>query len=109
MSINPLQGGSPAGQSTGQSAKTSNYENQQIKSIAKESLPRPVQENKSRCWKCKKKAGLLPIECRCGYVFCMKHRYASSHACDFDYRKESREKLKKENPVVVADKIKNRI
>lgn len=109
MSVDPLRGGSPTAQSPGQSAKAPNDENQKINRVAKESLPRPVQENKSRCWKCKKKAGLFPIECRCGYVFCMKHRYASTHACDFDYRKEGREMLEKDNPPVVADKIKNRI
>ena len=35
---------------------------------------RPIQKNKSKCWICKKKIGILGFECRCGYTFCEDHR-----------------------------------
>ena len=33
-----------------------------------------VQENRKRCFNCTKKVGLTGLECKCGYVFCSKHR-----------------------------------
>lgn len=66
---------------------------------------RPVQENKSRCWKCKKRVGLLGFPCRCGYSFCDQHRYADTHDCDFDYVTFDREQLSRANQKVVAEKI----
>ena len=80
-----------------------------VVTVAREVLERPVQKNKSRCWKCKKKVGLMPQECRCGYIFCLKHRYSFSHDCDYDHQKEERERLAELNPPVIADKMKDRI
>lgn len=37
-------------------------------------------------------------------AYCSKHRLASEHNCTFDYRKAQQEKLRKENPRVVANK-----
>ena len=65
----------------------------------------PVQKNTSRCWQCKKKVGLTPIECRCNYVFCMTHRDPESHNCTFDYKELGKEELREKNPQVIADKI----
>jgi hypothetical protein len=65
---------------------------------------------KHRCWECKKKvkpAGRF--SCKCGYVFCGKHRYADAHECDFDYRSEHTEKLAKLNPSVAPSKMEDRI
>lgn len=42
---------------------------------------RDVQVHKNRCWFCKTKVGITGIECRCGYIFCGKHRYTLSAAC----------------------------
>ncbi|MGH0125973.1 UNVERIFIED_CONTAM: hypothetical protein FKN15_017681 [Acipenser sinensis] len=43
--------------------------------------------------------------CRCGNLFCGLHRYSDQHNCPYDYKAEAAEKIRKENPVVVADKI----
>lgn len=67
--------------------------------------PTQTQENKERCWTCNKKIGLTGIQCRCTYVFCGKHRYPKEHQCTYDYQKDQKEKLQKENPVVTAEKI----
>ena len=46
------------------------------------------------------------FDCRCGHVFCGTHRYSDLHGCTFDYRADAAAKIKKENPVVVAEKVK---
>eukprot|EP00456_Euglypha_rotunda_P051448 TRINITY_DN4155_c0_g1_i13.p1 TRINITY_DN4155_c0_g1~~TRINITY_DN4155_c0_g1_i13.p1 ORF type:complete len:272 (+),score=39.37 TRINITY_DN4155_c0_g1_i13:92-817(+) len=51
---------------------------------------RPQQKNKSKCWKCPRKVGITGIECRCGYIFCGEHRYASEHDCPYDFKKIGR-------------------
>ncbi|GAB4818700.1 hypothetical protein N2152v2_005746 [Parachlorella kessleri] len=66
---------------------------------------RPVQANRSRCFCCNKKVGLLGFECRCGYVYCSTHRHASEHSCTFDYKTMDREKLAKANPTVAAARV----
>ena len=43
----------------------------------KEELPQPEEKpavDRKRCFDCKKKVGLLGVECKCGFVFCNKHR-----------------------------------
>ncbi|XP_053909998.1 AN1-type zinc finger protein 5-like [Cuculus canorus] len=45
------------------------------------------------------------FDCRCGNIFCGFHRYSDRHNCAYDYKAEAAEKIKKENPVVVAEKI----
>jgi hypothetical protein len=59
----------------------------------------------NRCASCRKKVGLLGFPCRCGGTFCSLHRYAEKHACDFDFKAAGREKIAKNNPLVVAAKI----
>jgi len=66
---------------------------------------RPVQEKKTRCWKCNKKIGLAGFDCRCGYIFCGICRHAEQHNCDFDFKTSGREILRKQNVKVVADKL----
>lgn len=49
---------------------------------------------------------VLPgFDCRCGNLFCGIHRYSDKHNCPYDYKAEAAAKIRKENPVVVADKI----
>ncbi|XP_029693625.1 AN1-type zinc finger protein 5-like isoform X2 [Takifugu rubripes] len=43
--------------------------------------------------------------CRCGNLFCGIHRYSDKHNCPYDYKTEAADKIRKENPVVVAEKI----
>lgn len=45
------------------------------------------------------------FDCRCGNLFCGIHRYSDKHNCPYDYKAEAAAKIRKENPVVVADKI----
>lgn len=51
------------------------------------------QKDTSRCYECEKKIGLTGFQCKCGYLFCAKHRYAEEHACSFDFASHGRELL----------------
>jgi len=66
---------------------------------------KPVQKNKTRCWKCNRKVGITGIECRCGYIFCGKDRYASEHDCPYDFKKAHQKKLVKENLKLTGKKF----
>lgn len=59
----------------------------------------------NRCMSCRKKVGLTGFECRCGGLFCSTHRYSDKHNCSFDYRQLGAEEIRKNNPVVVCEKI----
>jgi hypothetical protein len=61
-----------------------------------------VQKDRTRCWTCGRKCGLTGFECRCGYVFCSRHRHAEDHACDFDHHRLGQEILSKGNPKLEA-------
>ncbi|XP_051922888.1 AN1-type zinc finger protein 5a isoform X1 [Hippocampus zosterae] len=60
---------------------------------------------KNRCFMCRKRVGLTGFDCRCGNLFCGIHRYSDKHNCPYDYKAEAAAKIRKENPMVVADKI----
>lgn len=47
----------------------------------------------------------LGFTCRCGGLYCGEHRYDQAHNCNFDYKSVEREEIRKNNPVVVSDKI----
>ena len=55
------------------------------------------------CDKCKKEH-LLTLDCRCGKIFCIKHKDPLKHKCSFNYH-ENKEKLIKNNPKVVGEKL----
>lgn len=38
-------------------------------------------------------------------ILCVNCRYPDVHKCTFDYQKDSREKLTKDNPVIVSEKL----
>ncbi|XP_061586829.1 AN1-type zinc finger protein 5a [Cololabis saira] len=65
----------------------------------------PSKPKKNRCFMCRKRVGLTGFDCRCGNLFCGIHRYSDKHNCPYDYKAEAAAKIRKENPVVVADKI----
>lgn len=65
----------------------------------------PVSKKPNRCQTCKKRVGLTGFMCRCGGLYCGEHRYDSAHECAFDYKTMEREEIRKNNPVVVSDKI----
>lgn len=69
-----------------------------------------IGKNKSsRCLCCKKKMGLLGFACRCGGKFCSMHRYPEEHSCPFDYKTTGRVALARENPLVVHDRLGERV
>uniref|UniRef100_A0ACD5U960 Uncharacterized protein n=1 Tax=Avena sativa TaxID=4498 RepID=A0ACD5U960_AVESA len=69
----------------------------------------PMAAATNRCATCRKKVGILGFRCRCEGTFCSVHRYSDKHDCGFDYKTAGREKIAKQNPLVVADKIATRI
>nr|XP_010912823.1 zinc finger AN1 domain-containing stress-associated protein 15 [Elaeis guineensis]XP_010912824.1 zinc finger AN1 domain-containing stress-associated protein 15 [Elaeis guineensis]XP_010912825.1 zinc finger AN1 domain-containing stress-associated protein 15 [Elaeis guineensis] len=75
------------------------------------STPKPEEEPQSpvrfsnRCSTCRKRVGLTGFRCRCGDLFCGRHRYSDTHNCSFDYKAAGREEIAKANPVVRAAKI----
>ncbi|XP_020269539.1 zinc finger A20 and AN1 domain-containing stress-associated protein 7-like [Asparagus officinalis] len=59
-----------------------------------------------RCGCCNKKIGLMKgFSCRCGNVYCTKHRHPEEHRCSFDFKAAARDSLAKANPIVKADKL----
>lgn len=58
-----------------------------------------------RCQACNKKLGLFEYKCKCGKKFCISHLQAEFHQCTFDYKLEGKEKLRKENEIVIAQKL----
>ncbi|XP_056625876.1 AN1-type zinc finger protein 6 isoform X2 [Triplophysa dalaica] len=69
-------------------------------------VPEQSKPKKNRCFNCRKKVGLTGFSCRCGHLFCSVHRYSDIHSCSFDYKADAAEKIRKENPVIVGEKIK---
>ncbi|XP_027018183.1 AN1-type zinc finger protein 5b [Tachysurus fulvidraco] len=72
---------------------------------AETNTPDAPKPKKNRCFICRKKVGLTGFDCRCGNLFCGLHRYSDKHNCPYDYKAEAAAKIRKENPMVVADKI----
>ena len=60
---------------------------------------------KIRCVECKKSVGLQGFKCKCERVFCNKHRMPEEHSCSYDFKQDHKEKLIKENPIIVPDKL----
>ena len=48
---------------------------------------------------------ILGFECRCGGLYCSVHRYSDKHECSFNYRELGAEEIRRNNPVVVGQKI----
>ena len=59
---------------------------------------------KSGCANCKRKA-LVKVTCKCSKTLCLTCRQPEDHGCSFDYISDFQEKLKKENPIVVNEKL----
>ena len=69
--------------------------------IIENKMPKPI----NRCLTCRKKIGIYGFSCKCDGYYCTVHRYPESHDCSFDYKNMGREKIEKENPVIIAKKI----
>lgn len=75
-------------------------------SSVKTSRPeRKAQKLTHRCFTCNRKIGLTSFKCRCGYYYCVNHRHAELHECEFDYKAMNKELLRKLNPIVKAAKV----
>ncbi|OAY71767.1 Zinc finger AN1 domain-containing stress-associated protein 15 [Ananas comosus] len=59
----------------------------------------------NRCSACRKKVGLTSFRCRCGGLFCGRHRHSEAHRCSFDYKAAGREEIARANPLIRAAKI----
>ncbi|CAL0303547.1 unnamed protein product [Lupinus luteus] len=66
-------------------------------------------KKKNRCKNCNKKVGISGFECRCGEVFCGRHRYPELHACKVNFKEIGRQILAKQNPLCIRDKLGNRV
>lgn len=59
------------------------------------------------CDYCKKKCGIIIFKCKCEYKnLCIRCKTPEEHKCEYNFKKDYREILKKKNPLVIADKIK---
>ena len=58
-----------------------------------------------RCATCNKRVGSFGITCRCGNLYCGKHRYASEHNCTWDYKAEQCKIIRDTNPDMSFAKI----
>jgi len=74
-------------------------------SDAPEAQDKDGKKKKNRCATCRKKVGLTGFECRCGGLYCSVHRYSDKHECSFNYRELGAEEIRRNNPVVVGQKI----
>jgi hypothetical protein len=69
-------------------------------------VPAAKKSDRHRCGVCRKKLRLAQqFECMCQDTFCGEHRYADAHDCSFDYVKRHQDRLRKDNPEVVAAKL----
>ena len=57
-----------------------------------------------RCQKCKKKSIVINT-CKCLKSVCLQCRYPEDHGCVYDYKEEGKEILRKQNPLILGDKI----
>jgi len=60
-----------------------------------------------RCFICNKKVGLVTFTCKCSSInlYCSKHRMPESHSCTYDWIKDAKVKLIKENPIIENSKL----
>ena len=63
---------------------------------------KPVEEKKrkkkQRCENCRVKLGLFTFTCKCGMILCQTHLSPHNHSCSFDYMKEKKDLIEKNNP-----------
>lgn len=59
----------------------------------------------ARCNNCKKKMGVMEFTCKCENKFCNKCLMPELHNCSYDFRSQSKEKLKMSLVKVVNEKV----
>ena len=57
-----------------------------------------LQTSPTKCWKCSRKIGLVVIKCRCGFIYCDRHRPPYKHECGWNYRETM------ELPTIISDR-----
>ncbi|EXC20893.1 Zinc finger A20 and AN1 domain-containing stress-associated protein 4 [Morus notabilis] len=67
---------------------------------------RDLKIGKNRCKSCNKKVGLTGFNCRCGNLFCGRHRLPEAHACNVDYKTVPRRNDQDLAEIIQADKLK---
>lgn len=78
----------------------------QVDHVKFENLPAVVRKKQLRCDQCNRKLNITNnYTCRCGRLFCAQHRYSEVHNCSHDYKTEGRLILERQNPLVVAEKL----
>ena len=55
-------------------------------------------KKKNKCEHCMSKLGLFTFTCKCSMVLCQKHLSPHNHSCTFDYVKEKKDLIEKNNP-----------
>jgi hypothetical protein len=63
----------------------------------------------SKCVVCNKKLGLIPFKCKCEESFCSMHRAPEDHKCTYDFKREAKEWLEKNNKACITSKLDNKI
>lgn len=58
----------------------------------------------TRCLVCRQKTIIL-VDCHCGKHTCLNCRYPEKHDCTYDFKKEGKKEIEKNNPVVTGEKI----
>jgi predicted nucleic acid binding AN1-type Zn finger protein len=74
-------------------------------SVIKSSPSKIVKKKVTRCYHCKKKAGVAALKCKCGETFCSLHRMPEEHSCTFDFKTNDRAKLSQRLEKVVSSKL----
>lgn len=65
----------------------------------------PTQADRTKCYQCNKKVGLLGTDCKCSFTFCNLHRLPEDHECPIDYRGLGRQTLQKKAEKVASRKV----
>ncbi|XP_056134515.1 AN1-type zinc finger protein 6 isoform X3 [Lampris incognitus] len=110
-SVSTTSATSPSENESASAAKACPKTEDLLTSVSADSVQKAIDSEekpkakRNRCFACHKKTGLTGFSCRCGNVFCSIHRYSDTHSCTFDYKADAAEKIRKENPVIVGEKI----
>lgn len=86
-------------------ANLDNEREVQLGNLKLDNLP-VISKKHLRCEQCNRRLNISNnYTCRCGRLFCAQHRYSEMHNCSHDYKTEGRIILARQNPLVVAEKL----
>ncbi len=60
---------------------------------------------KPMCSACDRKLMWTDMPCRCGHIYCPRHRHAEDHSCTYDYKGNEKLRLKVLHPCVRPKKL----